>query len=120
MKIRGLIFVLLALTLVTNAGLAAAETTEMWSQQHDGGGNFIDSGTLLSLAPDGNIVVGGESSEVTGGADLYVRKLDKATGSQLWDFRFDGIDDKDVAISEITWDTVGQLLVAGFIRGCIG
>ena len=120
MKNRGLMLALLAVTMVTSASLAAADTTEMWSQQHDGGGNFLDSGTLLSLAPDGNIVVGGESSEVSGGADLYVRKLDKTNGHQLWDFRFDGVDDKDVAISEITWDTVGQLLVAGFIRGCIG
>ena len=120
MKIRGLMLAWLAVTLVTTAGLAAAETTQMWSEQHDGGGNFIDSGTMVSLAPDGNLIVGGESSEVTGGADLYIRKLDKTNGSTLWDFRFDGVDDKDVAITEITWDTVGQLLVAGFIRGCIG
>ena len=120
MKIRGLMLALLAVTMITGAGLVTAETTEMWSQQHDGGGNFLDSGTLLSLAPDGNIVVGGESSEVSGGADLYVRKLDKTTSNELWNFRYDGVDDKDVAISEITWDTVGQLLVAGFIRGCIG
>ncbi len=120
MKNHGLRLALLVMTMITTSGLAAAETTEMWTEQHDGGGNFLDSGTLLSLAPDGNLVVGGESSEITGGADLYLRKLDKDTGSQLWDFRYDGIDDKDVAISEITWDTVGQLLVAGFIRGCIG
>lgn len=120
MKYRGLVFALLAVALLTGAGFASAETTEMWSDQHDGGGNFIDSGTLVSLAPDGNIVVGGESSEITGGADLYLRKLDKTTGNQLWDFRYDGVADKDVAITEITWDSVGQLLVAGFIRGCIG
>ncbi len=120
MQIRGLILTLLAVTMVTGTSIVSAETTQMWSQQHDGGGNFLDSGTLLSLAPDGNIVVGGESSEVSGGADLYVRKLDKTTSSELWNFRYDGVDDKDVAISEITWDTVGQLLVAGFIRGCIG
>ncbi len=120
MRTRGLIPALLVVAIFAFASLAVAETTEMWSQQHDGGGNFLDSGTLVSLAPDGNIVVGGESSEVSGGADLYLRKLDKDTGSELWDFRYDGVDDKDVAISEITWDTVGQLLVAGFIRGCIG
>ncbi|MCP4290398.1 MAG: delta-60 repeat domain-containing protein [bacterium] len=120
MKIRGLLFALLAVTLVTSASVVLADATEMWSEQHDGGGNFLDSGTLLSLAPDGNIIVGGESSEVSGGADLYIRKLNKDTGNQIWDFRYDGVDDKDVAISEITWDSVGQLLVAGYIRGCIG
>lgn len=106
--------------IVFATGLALAETTEEWTEQYDGGGQYIDSGTLLSIAPDGNLIVAGESCEISGGADLYVRKLDNDNGNQIWDFRFDGVDDKDVAVTEITWDSVGQLLVAGYIRGCIG
>lgn len=120
MSFRSLIPALVVGTLLFSVGLAAADTTQMWADQYDGGGNFIDSGTLVTLAPDGNLVVAGESSEATGGADLYLRKLDRSNAQQLWDFRFDGIDDKDVAVSEMTWDSVGQLLVAGFIRGCVG
>ena len=62
----------------------------------------------------------GESTEATGGADLYVRKLDRADGTALWSYRYEGYDDKDVAVTDMTWDSVGQLLVAGFIRGCVG
>ncbi len=111
---------LLAATFFTCADVAVADTTEMWNLQHDGGGNYIDSGTLVSLAPDGNLIVAGESTEVSGGADLYLRKLDKSNGDQIWEFRFDGIDDKDVAVSEVAWDSFGQLLVAGYIRSCVG
>jgi outer membrane protein assembly factor BamB len=113
-------FALLAAMVLTCTGAAVADTTEMWSQQHDGGGDYIDSGTLVTQAPDGHLVVAGESSEVTGGADLYVRKLDKSTGNQIWDFRFDGVDDKDVAVTDVAWDSFGQLLLSGFIKSCVG
>jgi outer membrane protein assembly factor BamB len=120
MKIRGLTMAFLVLSVMTCPNLAFPDTTEMWVDQHDGGGNFIDSGTLLSTAPDGNLIVGGKSTEVSGGADLFVRKLNKTDGEQLWEFRFDGVDDKDVTITEITWDSVGQVLVSGYIEACTG
>ncbi len=113
-------FAMTAVAVFTLTGAAQAATTEMWIQQHDGGGNYIDSGTLVSLAPDGNLVVAGESTEVSGGADLFIRKLDKTTGDEIWQFRFDGVDDKDVAVTEIAWDSFGQLLISGFIKSCVG
>lgn len=115
-----LTFALMAATVLTFTGAALAETTEMWTQQHDGGGNYIDSGTLVSQAPDGNLIVAGESTEVTGGADLFIRKLDKHTGNEIWQFRFDGVDEKDVAVSDVAWDSFGQLLISGFIKSCVG
>ena len=65
-------------------------------------------------------VVAGESTEAIGGVDLLVRRLDRDNGSELWATRYDGYDDKDVAVTAMTWDSVGQLLVAGYIRGCVG
>ena len=105
------------------AGMATAATAApslVWTDQHDGGASYVDDGYCLLVDPEGNLVVGGESSDLLGGIDLYLRKLDKTDGHQLWDNRYRGYDEKDVAISEMTWDTVGQLLVAGFIRGCVG
>ena len=120
MRIRILTFGLMAAMVLACTGAAVAETIEMWVQQHDGGGHYIDSGTMVSLAPDGNLVVAGESTETTGGADLYIRKLDKSNGNLIWDFRFDGVDDKDVAVSEVAWDSFGQLLISGYIKSCVG
>jgi len=120
MRNKLLTFTLMMATVFICASAALADTTEMWVQQHDGGGNYIDSGTLVTQAPDGNLIVAGESTETTGGADLFIRKLDKTTGNEIWQFRFDGIDDKDVAVSEVAWDSFGQLLISGSIKSCIG
>jgi len=120
MRNRLLSFALVAAAVFTNYGAAMADTTEMWIQQHDGGGNYIDSGTLVSQAPDGNLIVAGESTEVTVGADLFIRKLNKSNGNEIWQFRFDGVDDKDVSVSEVAWDSFGQLLISGYIKSCIG
>jgi hypothetical protein len=101
-------------------GEALAAPVLIWADQHDGGDNFIDDGYCLLTDPEGNLIVGGESSDTLRGIDLYVRKLDSADGHQLWGTRYSNTADKDVAITDMTWDSVGQLLVAGFIRGCVG
>ena len=92
----------------------------VWTDQHDGGATFIDDGFCLLASPDGHLIVGGESADTIGGSDLFIRKLHRDTGQELWHVRYEGFDGKDVAISEIEWDSQGQLLVAAFIRGCIG
>jgi len=100
--------------------MALAGPTHVWTDQHDGGATYVDDGWCTVTDPEGNLVVAGESSDVSGGTDLLVRKLSKIDGSEIWNAQYEGYDDKDVAVTQITWDTVGQLLVAGFIRGCIG
>ena len=118
-QFRPLTFVI-AVTGLFLVGAALADPSLVWTDQHDGGANFVDDGFCLLVDPDGNLIVGGESSDLVGGTDMCIRKLDRTDGHELWDYRYRGYDDKDVAISEMTWDTVGQLLVAGFIRGCVG
>lgn len=110
----------LAVTGLFAVGPALADPSLVWTDQHDGGDNYIDDGHCLLVDPAGNLVVGGESSDTARGIDLFVRKLDRTDGHELWGSRYSGYDDKDVAITEMTWDSVGQLLVAGFIRGCVG
>jgi len=99
---------------------SVASPTVAWTDQHDGGATFVDDGFCLLMAPDGNLIVGGESADVIGGSDLFIRKLNKANGAEIWNVRQEGIDEKDVAITEMEWDSAGQLLVSAFIRGCIG
>ncbi len=119
MKWKFLTVALLA-TLALAASPAAADPSLMWSEQIDGGGHYIDSGSLLSLTPDGQLLVGAQSTESTGGIDLYLRKLNKADGSEIWGYRYNGYDDKDVLIQDVTWDSAGQLVVAGYIAACAG
>ncbi len=118
-RFRGLAVIAVSFLILSTLPAMAAPTVA-WTDQHDGGATFIDDGFCLLIAPDGNLIVGGESADVIGGSDLFIRKLDLADGSELWNIRQEGIDDKDVAITEMEWDSVGQLLVSAFIRGCIG
>jgi hypothetical protein len=106
--------------LLLAAGLAGASPQLAWTDQHDGGGGVADDGYCLLIAPDDNLIVGGESSNQNEGLDLFIRKLDRDDGSEIWRVRYEGLDNKEVAISEMTWDSVGQLIVAGYIRGCVG
>jgi len=106
--------------LVLSALSAAAEPTVTWTDQFDGDAAAIDTGLQVLVASDGNPVVGGESAGAGGAADLFIRKLDRNDGSQLWSVRQAGIAGKDMALSMMTWDSAGQLLVAAFIRGCLG
>lgn len=109
----------LALILVFSLPVLAAPDI-VWTDQYDGGATFIDDGFCLLKAPDGHLIVGGESADTIGGSDLFLRKLDRETGAELWNVRYEGYDGKDVAITEMEWDSAGQLLVSAFIRGCIG
>lgn len=99
---------------------AAADPSLGWIDQHDGGAAFIDDGFHVLPAADGDLIVGGESTDLNPGADLFIRKLDREDGAEIWSVRREGIDEKDMTITEMTWDSAGQLLVSAFIRGCIG
>ncbi|PID81652.1 hypothetical protein CSB20_01940 [bacterium DOLZORAL124_64_63] len=101
-------------------GVALAEPSILWSEQIDGGGQYIDRGTLLALDPDGSLIIGGQSAEATGGLDLFLRKVDRRTGAEIWSYRFDGYSGKDVLLQDVTWDSAGQMIVAGFIAACAG
>ena len=110
----------LVLAGLLSAAAAGAQPTLVWSDQHDGGALYHDDGYRVLVAADGHLIVGGESSDPGEGIDLFIRKLDRTDAHELWGTRYEGYDSKDVALSEMTWDSVGQLLVAGFIRGCVG
>jgi len=120
MVTKGRIVLMLLVMVWGAAAIAADAPTWIWDDTHDGGGLRNDDGFCCLVAADGNPVVAGESTEAVGGVDLFVRKLSRTDGHAIWTYRYDGYDDKDVAVTDMTWDSVGQLLVTGFIRGCVG
>ncbi len=112
--------VVAVLWLVAAAGAMATPPSVGWTDRHDGGGQFNDDGWCAVTDAVGNVIVAGESGDGTGGIDLCVRKLDRLDGHRLWQARYEGYDGKDVTVADISWSTAGQLLVAGYIRGCVG
>lgn len=95
-----------------------AEPSLEWNDLYDGGGLFTDTGTAALTDGQGNLYVGGECRDEVAGSDMLVRKLlrdDKATD---WTVRYSAYDGNDMALSDMTWDGSGNLLIGGHIRGC--
>lgn len=114
---RRLLSLSLLLPLAT-AGAAEAEPVLEWSDLYDAGGGYTDLGTAALVDPGGHLVVGGECHDGEQGADIVVRKLSRVDGHPLWTAIYSAFDGNDMALSEMAWDGSGDLLVAGYIRGC--
>jgi hypothetical protein len=120
MNYKGLAGLMAALSLFLVAGSVLADApTAGWLDRHDGGLGGDETGTMLLACPDGDLITGGESRKSDGAATLYIRRLDRDTGATMWEYNF-SYPDKDVSVTGLTWANSGQLLVAGYVHGCIG
>jgi hypothetical protein len=106
--------------LVLLVAAAGAEPTLQWDDLLDGGGDYTDVGTVALIDPEGHLVVGGESTDTVGGSDILIRKLRKADGDEIWSLRWASADGNDMAVTAMCWDPFDDVLVGGYIRGCVG
>ena len=107
--------------LVLSAAVAMAAGPDLaWTEIYDGGIGMPDQGTALLVDPQGDILVAGESTDVGGSADLYIRKLSRVDGHQIWDARWGDPGGNDMAMIELAFDPLGDIVVGGYIRGCVG
>ena len=109
----------LALLLAAGPATAAAPTLE-WEDLYDGGGSYVDEATVALADPDGHLVVGGESHDGVNGSDMLIRKLHRDTQAEIWSVRWPAYDGNDMALTDMAWDGHGDLIVGGYIRGCVG
>lgn len=96
------------------APLADAQVSQGWTDVYDGPpGNQNDSGEVVLVDGQGNVVVTGFSLGITGAlytADVYTRKLSPG-GALLWEARYDGgAQDQGLAMA---LDDAGNVYVAG-------
>jgi hypothetical protein len=118
---RGHVFASLALTtIVLMAAAASADPIFQWDDQHDGGGNYTDDGNVALVDPQGNLIVGGESTDTIAGSDMLIRKLGRGDGAEIWSVRWSADDGNDMAVTDMCWDPFDDVLVGGYIRGCVG
>ncbi len=111
----------LVLPLVLGASLAlAAEPSLMFSDVYDGGLLQNDVGTAVVVDPDGNLLVGGESTDLDGASDLFVRKLSGVDHSELWSARWGDPGGNDMALMKLAISPRGDVFVGGYVRGCVG
>ncbi len=114
------ITICVSLLAVSFATVAYSVPDLEWSDLYDGGGNHTDIANVALCDAAGNLVVGGESADGIDGTDQLVRKLDRDSRETIWSFRFPAYDGNDMALTDMIWDGSGDLLVAGYIRGCDG
>ncbi|MFH1844356.1 MAG: hypothetical protein ABIF77_14240 [bacterium] len=97
-----------------------ADPAEEWIDIHDGGDNYVDEGTVALADPDGHLVVGGSSNDGVFASDMYFYKLHRLTHAVIWSQRVPAFDDSDMVVSQMVWDGYGDILVGGYIAGCVG
>jgi len=100
--------------------LAGAQPALEWAETRDGGGLYVDEGRLALVDPAGNLVLAGTSHDGVGGLDLLAVKLARETGATLWERRQPSFDGNDMAVSAMSWDGLGDLLLVGYVVGCVG
>jgi len=110
----------LAAILTGLPALAGAAPAFEWAATHDGGGLYVDEARLALTDPAGNLVVVGTSHDGVDGLDMLAMKLAKDTGAILWERRQPSFDTNDMAVSALSWDGLGDLLLVGYVVGCVG
>jgi hypothetical protein len=110
----------LFLATLTAPAPALATPTLAWSDLYDGGAAYIDLATAILAAPNGDVIVGGQSADGVGGVDQLIRRLERTSGAPVWQVRFPAFDGNDMALTALAWAPDGNILVGGSILGCVG
>ena len=110
----------LCLLLIAIPMIAVAAPDFKWSQTYDGGGLYTDEGLLALTHPGGDLILAGVSHDGVDGLDIIVRRMDRDTGGAVWTRRQSAFDTNDMAVTGMVWDGYGDLLLSGFVVGCVG
>jgi hypothetical protein len=102
------------------AGAAVAEPELSWNSLYDGGAGFDDAGLLVTATVDGDVIVAGTSHDGVLGADIVVLRLAAEDGDEAWLVRIPSFDDSDMTVTGLALDGAGDVLVVGYIQGCVG
>lgn len=97
---------------------SGAALQPVWSDLLDGGGSAADLGRVVILDPEGNPIVGGETTERVGGLAFFLRKLDRDSGAEIWSVRVPAYDGSDMSVRRMALDPSGDVMVSGYIAGC--
>jgi hypothetical protein len=111
---------LLFSSLLLSTQPSAADPSHQWTETYDGGAAYVDDNTVSLVDSSGNLILGGESYDGIDGSDMLIRKLDRHSREALWSTRYPAFDGNDMALTDMVLDNEGNVLVAGYVRGCVG
>ncbi|MAF26839.1 MAG: hypothetical protein CME07_03115 [Gemmatimonadetes bacterium] len=99
-------------------GTASGAPALEWYATYDGGGAYHDVVRAIAVDPAGNPIAAGDSHDGVLGADMVVRKYDRATGAAQWTIRQSAFDTSSIEVCGTGWDSWGRLFAGGTLLGC--
>jgi hypothetical protein len=99
---------------------SSADPSLEWEHLYDGGSRQADTGLAALSDPEGNPVIAGEVTDAAGNGNLLIRKLERASGDEIWTRSVLGTADNRLALGGMVWDGHGELLIGGTRLGCYG
>jgi hypothetical protein len=112
-------FILVISQSVAHRPVRAAEPTLEWRGLADGGARALDYGTAVTVDPSsGDLIVAGEIEDGVAGSDIWIRRLDRTSGGEVWGTTWGVPEGNDMACTGVVPDGRGDFLVGCYIRGC--
>lgn len=92
---------------------AAADGHVVWVRRYDDARRQHDTAHAVAVDDEGNVSVGGETTETDTSTDLYVAKYAAADGRTLWEHKYTNGDRNYERVYAMTTDASGNVLVTG-------
>ena len=96
------------------AKLSTATGSILWERTYNGTGNSFDQAVAIATDQQNNVIVTGQSNDVSGRSNFYTAKYSTFDGAILWDRRFIGPGNSNLnQPSALALDQSGNVVVTG-------
>jgi outer membrane protein assembly factor BamB len=95
--------------------LKSEDGEKVWEKEYDGPGHEYDYPSAMVLTKDGNLTIGGLSSEPEGESSFLVATYSSATGARLWEHRTPNGNCCKPSIEAMIKDSRGDVIITGHI-----
>ncbi len=96
------------------AKLSSATGSILWERTYNGTGNSFDQAVAIATDQQNNVIVTGQSNDVSGRSNFYTAKYSTFDGAILWDRRFIGPGNSNLnQPSALALDQSGNVVVTG-------
>ncbi len=99
--------------------LAGSNGAELWRETIDGPDGLDDVAVSVAVDGNGDVIAAGFSTSLATGADLFVVKLDGATGDPIWTGLVDGTASGNDEATHVVVDSAGDVIAAGLLRDSV-
>lgn len=99
--------------------LAGGNGAELWRETIDGPDGLDDVAVSVAVDGNGDVIAAGFSTSLATGADLFVVKLDGATGAPIWTGLVDGSAGGNDEATHVVVDSAGDVIAAGLLSDSV-